>query len=204
MAFFEEIGRRIANAGQDVARQTRNLTDTTRLSAKISENKKKMSQLLFEMGNDYYKKHRKDKDCEEQEYIDQLNTLFHEILKYQKEIEEINTSETCNVCGSRVSEGAAFCMKCGTKLDADELEDIEDDESILTCPSCGAEVDEDSAFCAACGIKLEDTAEEYSDDDENEAEEYEDEDTARICPTCGAEAEDDDVFCMMCGARLND
>lgn len=27
-----------------------------------------MSQLLFEMGNDYYKKHRKDVDCEEQEF----------------------------------------------------------------------------------------------------------------------------------------
>lgn len=204
MAFFEEIGRRIANAGQDVARQTRNLTDTTRLSAKISENKKRMSQLLFEMGNDYYKKHRKDQNCEEQEYIDQLNALFSEILKYQKEIEEIKTSETCKVCGSRVSEGAAFCMKCGTKLDADELEDIEDDESIRKCPTCGADVDDDSAFCAACGTKLEDTAEAYSDDEENEDEEYEDEDTARICPTCGSEAEDDDVFCMMCGVRLTD
>ena len=86
MAFFEEIGKKITSASQGVAKQARNLSDTTRLNAKISENKKKMSQLLFEMGNDYYKKHRKDQDCEEQEYIDQLNVLFREILKYQKEL----------------------------------------------------------------------------------------------------------------------
>ena len=89
MALFEQLGKKITDASHGVVKQTRNLTDTTRLNAKISENKKKMSQLLFEMGNDYYKKHRKDQDCEEQEYIDQLNVLFHEILRYQKEIEEI-------------------------------------------------------------------------------------------------------------------
>lgn len=198
MAFFEEIGKKITNAGQGVAQQTKNLTETTRLNAKISENKKKMSQLLFEMGNDYYKKHRKDQDCEEQEYIDQLNELFHEILRYQREIEEIKTSETCKVCGSRIAEGASFCMSCGAKVGADEIEDIEDDEPIRKCPACGAPVDEDCVFCMACGTKLEDSVDEYSD-----GEEYEDEeDSVRVCPTCGTEAEDDDMFCMVCGTKL--
>lgn len=199
MAFFEEIGKKITNAGQGVAQQTKNLTETTRLNAKISETKKKMSQLLFEMGNDYYKKHRKDKDCEEQEYIDQLNVLFHEILKCQKEIEEIKNATVCKVCGSRIAEGAAFCMSCGTRIGADVEEDTADyDEAIRKCPACGAPVDENSVFCMACGTKLEDAAEEYA-----EAAEYADEvASARICPTCGTKAEDDDMFCMICGTKL--
>jgi len=199
MALFEQLGKKITDASYGVVKQTRNLTDTTRLNAKISENKKKMSQLLFEMGNDYYKKHRKDQDCEEQEYIDQLNALFHEILKYQKEIEEIKTSKTCKVCGSRIAEGAAFCMSCGTKVGADEVEASEDDDEVTRkCPACGALVDEDCVFCMACGTKLEDSADEYSDEDEYEDEE----DSARVCPTCGTEAEDDDMFCMICGTKL--
>jgi len=199
MALFEQLGKKITDASHGVVKQTRNLTDTTRLNAKISENKKKMSQLLFEMGNDYYKKHRKDQDCEEQEYIDQLNVLFHEILKYQKEIEEIKTSETCKVCGSRIAEGAAFCMSCGTKVGADEVEAAEDDDEVTrTCPACGAPVDEDCLFCMACGTKLEDSADEYSDEEEYEDEE----DSVRVCPTCGTEAEDDDIFCMICGTKL--
>ena len=58
MAFFENIGKKISNAGQGAAQQAKNLTDTTRLNARISELKKKISQLMLEMGNDYYKKHR--------------------------------------------------------------------------------------------------------------------------------------------------
>ena len=199
MAFFEEIGKKITNAGQGVAQQTKNLTETTRLNAKISETKKKMSQMLFEMGNDYYKKHRKDKDCEEQEYIDQLNALFHEILKYQQEIEEIKNSAVCKVCGSRIAEGAAFCMGCGTRVGADEIEETEEDDvTARQCPACGAPVDEDCVFCMACGTKLEDSVEEYSDEEEYEDEE----DLVRVCPTCGTEAEDDDMFCMICGTKL--
>ena len=199
MAFFENIGKKITNAGQGVAQQTKNLTDTTRLNAKISEHKKKMSQLLFEMGNDYYKKHRKDTDCEEQEYIDQLNVLFREILKCQQEIEAIKNPANCKVCGARIAEGAAFCMSCGAKIGTDEAEDAEvDDETIIKCPACGAPVDEDSLFCMACGAKLDGNTDEYSDETEYEDEE----ESVRVCPTCGTEAEDDDMFCMICGTKL--
>lgn len=46
MAFFENIGKKITDAGQGVALQTKKLTDTTRLNAKIAENKEKMSQRI--------------------------------------------------------------------------------------------------------------------------------------------------------------
>lgn len=198
MALFEQIGKKLTDASQGVVKQTRNLTDTTRLNMKISENKKKMSQLLFDMGNDYYTKHRKDLECEEQEYIDQVNALFHEIIEWQKEIEEIKTSETCTVCGSRITEGASFCMSCGTKLGTDEIEEMEEDEvPVRKCPACGACVDDDSMFCISCGTRLENDVDERFDD------EYEDEEApARICPVCGNEAEDDDTFCMICGTKL--
>lgn len=197
MALFEQIGKKITVASQGVVKQTRNLTDTTRLNAKISENKNKMSQLLFEMGNDYYKKHRKDQDCEEQEYIDQINALFIEILNYQKEIEEIKTAESCPACGARIAEDAAFCMKCGTKLSPEEIEE-ESNEPSRKCPSCGEVVDDDNVFCIYCGTKISDNADDFSDDSEEQIED----EPMRICPECGAEAENDDVFCMICGAKL--
>lgn len=185
MAFFDQIGKKITDAGQGVAKQTRDMTDTTRLNAKISGNKKKMSSLLFEMGSDYYKKHRKDLNCEEQAYIDQLNVLFREIMEWQNEIEAIKNSETCKICGSRIVAGETFCMNCGARVGADALADVGDGFN-RTCPSCGAPVEEGSAFCMACGAKL--------DAGTNPS--------GRICPACGAEAEEDDTFCMACGAKL--
>lgn len=203
MAFFEQIGKRITDAGQGVAQQTKNLTDTTRLNAKIAENKKKMSQLLFEMGQDYYQKHRKDKDNEEQEYIDLVNELFREILKCQKEIELIKAVDVCKVCGSRIVEGSSFCMSCGARLNADEIDDssLIDSSNTRKCPVCGTVVDEESAFCTSCGAKLADPDDAYEYTEGDEAPE-ETQYSSRICPVCGAEAEDEDLFCLNCGAKL--
>lgn len=203
MAFFEQIGRRITDAGQEVAQQTKNLTDTTRLNAKISDNKKKMSQLLFDMGQDYYKKHRKDTTCEEQEYIDRVNELFSEILRCQDEIEAIKNADICKVCGSRIEKGSSFCISCGTRLDSNELEEstFSSTSNVITCPICGAVVDVDSTFCTSCGSRLGGDEEMYEygmGDETSEGTQY----SPRVCPVCGTEAEDEDMFCLNCGTKL--
>lgn len=199
MAFFEQIGRRITNAGQGVAQQTKNLTEITRLNAKISENKKKMSQILFEMGQDYYLKHKRETDNEEQEYIDRVNELFREVMDFQDEIERIKTADVCKVCGSRIVEGSCFCMSCGAKLNANEIESnlLTESSSARSCPNCGAAADEDSMFCTACGAKLYEPDDGYSGTAQEEHQ-Y----PVRICPKCGTDASDDDMFCSNCGARL--
>ena len=156
MTFFKQIGKRITNVGQDVAQQTRNLTDMTRLNAKIAEKKEEMSQLLFEMGHDYYQKHRKDTDCEEQDYVERLNALFLEIMKYQDEVELLKASNTCKACGARLAEGASFCMNCGARLGANESEErnAENEITVRKCPACGAEAEDEDMFCTMCGAKL--------------------------------------------------
>lgn len=156
MAFFEQIGKRITNVGQGVAKQTKNLTDITRLNAKIAEKKETMSQLLFEMGHDYYQKHRKDTDCEEQEYVNQLNALFLEIMKCQDEVEMLKASNTCKVCGARLAENASFCMNCGARLGPNESEERNAENEVpgRKCPACGAEAEDEDMFCTVCGAKL--------------------------------------------------
>lgn len=84
--------------------------------------------------------HRKDADCEGKKYIDEVNALFHEVLKLQEEIESIKTARICNACGARIPEGAAFCISCGAKIDADdELADASSE--VRKCPACGNEVE---------------------------------------------------------------
>lgn len=200
MDFFEQIGRRITNAGQGVAQQTRNLTDATRLNAKIAENKKKMSQLLFEMGQDYYRKHRKDTDNEEQEYINRVNVLFREIVRCQEEMERIKTADVCKVCGCRIAEGSSFCVGCGARLSPSEVEDSVSSDSVrsLKCPVCGSAIGEDAAFCTTCGAKLVEAeeADKHGDVQEKALP------SMRMCPVCGEEAEEGDIFCLNCGAQL--
>ncbi len=156
MAFFQQIGKRITDVGQGVAQQTKNFTDVARLNAKIAEKKEKMSQLLFEMGHDYYQKHRKDTDCEEQDYVDQINALFCEILKCQDDVEMLKAPNTCKACGARLADGASFCMNCGARLASNEREEenAENEIPVKMCPACGAKVEDENMFCTACGTKL--------------------------------------------------
>ncbi len=203
MALFERIGRKITDAGQEFAQQAKNLTDTSRLNAKIAENKKQMSQVLFEMGQDYYKKHRKETGNEEQEYIDRVNALFQEILQYEEEIKLIKTANVCKVCGARIEEDSSFCMSCGARLDETELEEnVLTNSDCITFPVCCAAFDADSAFCTTCGAKLTNADVEYEENYEVDYEEPEEAYSARICPVCGTEAEDADVFCLNCGTKL--
>lgn len=173
MAFFDQISKRITDAGQVAAQHTRNLTDTTRLNMKIAENKKKMSQLLFEMGHDYYQKHRKETGNEEQIYIDQVNVLFREIMSCQDEIKRIKV---------------AAAQERGAWMNTRK------------CPACGCEVEGDSVFCTACGIRLPDEDDESMEiGDKLEETTY----YPRICPVCGTEVEDHDLFCLNCGTELS-
>ncbi len=157
MSFLEQMGKKISDVSQGVVQQTKNFSDATRINNAISEKKKTMSKLMWEMGQDYYIKHKKDISCEEQEYIDQINAIFKEVLQLQKELEKHKEMDTCRSCGTLLEEGTLFCTNCGTPV-ANEGEEVgdekESDSNGRICPACGEEIDDDSYFCCYCGEDL--------------------------------------------------
>ncbi len=49
-------------------------------------------------------------------------------------------------CGNTINENAAFCSKCGKK--------IEKQEQVLFCTNCGSKVKIDAVFCDSCGNRV--------------------------------------------------
>ena len=45
MAFFEQLGKRLTDTGQNVARQTKNLADVTQLNSAIADKEKRFPNL---------------------------------------------------------------------------------------------------------------------------------------------------------------
>lgn len=85
----------------------------------------------------------------------------------------------CSECGAVNPRGAAFCRKCGNKIERKQV-------SARVCPQCGAACKEDAAFCGKCGCKLEDA-----------------EKAAGVtCPACGAVCDADAVVCTQCGRKF--
>lgn len=66
----------------------------------------------------------------------------------------------CPNCGSKVTEGSAFCEHCGAKIPPKESK--KKDKGSF-CPFCGAWNEGDDRFCAECGRDLAEVEEEIQD-----------------------------------------
>lgn len=156
MAFFEELGKKLSDAGQSVAQQTKNFADVTQLNSAISEAEKKITQLKTELGNAYYEAHKNEANVEGADIIAQINSLYADIQTTKDKINDIKGIVKCTKCGADVPAGSAFCNSCGTKVEIPAAaEAVAAAPSKNACPKCGTVVAEGNAFCNNCGTKIE-------------------------------------------------
>lgn len=152
MAFFENLGKRLTDAGQGVSQQAKNFADVTRLNGTISDKEKRITQLYTSIGQTYYQKHQNDPSAEEAQMIQSINTLLAEIDQCQEEIKQIRGVVRCSSCGAEVPLTAAFCNACGTRLSQTPEPPLQADTCI--CPQCHSAVSRENRFCDHCGAKL--------------------------------------------------
>lgn len=129
MAFLEQLGKQLSDAGQTVAKQTRDFSEVTQLNLANSEKGKQISQIFTSIGQSYYEKHKNDSSAEELDKIGMINALYNEISMNQERINQIkgiqnedsgrkNENERiCPQCHAAVAKDNLFCVHCGTKLD---------------------------------------------------------------------------------------
>ena len=154
MAFFEQLGKKLTDAGQGVAQQTKNFTEVTRLSGAISEKEKRVNQLLGSLGKAYYERHQNDPSAIEPEIIKELNTLNMEIIQCREEIKQIKGVVKCPRCGEEVSLNAAFCSVCGERIPQEPAVYENVGQGTQICPQCHSVVSAGNRFCNRCGAKM--------------------------------------------------
>lgn len=121
MAFFEQIGKRLTDAGQNVAQQTKDFADVTKLNNAISEKEKKISQIFLLIGQSYYERHKNDSNAEELDKISEVNSLYSDIFKNREQIKQIKGIAKCPKCGADLPLNAAFCNICGAKIQEEDI-----------------------------------------------------------------------------------
>lgn len=144
MAFFDELSRKLSDAGQNVSQQTKNLGDLARLSSLISDRKKKLSTQCFELGKAYYKAHQHDENPEFPELVASITALFAEIGQAEDSVRQIKGLKKCPNCGADIPVKSVFCPSCGTQIGTPQR----------LCPGCGREAAEGTSFCIFCGARL--------------------------------------------------
>lgn len=180
MAFFEDIGKRLSNAGQGMA----NMGDINRLNSAIAEKEKQIVQLHTAIGAAYCEKHADDPEAESIELIRQIADLRQDIVKTQQEINVLRGIVKCPQCGAEQPITSAFCNICGSALP--KYEPPKPPEPIV-CPSCGKPHESTGAFCTYCGSPIPKDAPSAP---------------AAECPSCHRPIKGTEAFCTYCGTRL--
>ncbi len=147
MAFFDNLSKKLSDAGQNVSQQTKNIGEINRLNGLIAENRKGISQRCFELGKAYYQAHGEEEDCEYAELVGQIRELLKGIEEAEASIKTLKGITKCPGCGTEVSAQAAFCPNCGAQIAAQAAKP-------RRCPGCGKEAPEGGSFCVYCGTKL--------------------------------------------------
>ena len=102
MAFFDNLSKKLSDAGQSVSQQTKNLGEINRLNNLIAENRKGISQRCFELGKAYYQAHRDEENVEYPELVGQISELLKGIEEAEETIKQLKGITKCPSCGAEV------------------------------------------------------------------------------------------------------
>lgn len=203
MAFWDDIGKKISQAGQTAVQKTKDVADIARINSAISDEDKKLAESYIALGKLYVAKHATDADEAFSPLVATAQGCIARIADYKQQIKDIKGVTICEKCGREIPLGNAFCGSCGAAVaSAPAAADK------VVCVRCGAAVDKAMRFCTSCGNPMEASAptaqpvEESRPTVEAVSDKIAPETPAPSCPNCGSALLDGALFCTECGSRL--
>ncbi len=149
MDFLDQLGKKISNAGKDVAQQANIFAETTRLNNMIADKERQITQIYTAIGKAYYASHCENPADPEAANMAQITAIFDEIARLRENIRQLKGMTLCPGCGVEIARNAAFCTRCGYRMAAPEPAFVP-----KTCPVCGREGAPEDKFCVNCGTQL--------------------------------------------------
>lgn len=163
MGFFEDIGKKVADAGQKTVQKTKEMSDVIRLESLVTKEENKLEQIYNQIGKLYVELHADSFEDAFAEMFGEIREAEQNIQNCRQQINEIKNSRNreedktaasgrCPNCGAAVSEGSLFCTSCGKPIP--QVEASSDTAGKQFCVACGAELASDAIFCEKCGRKV--------------------------------------------------
>ena len=127
MAFFDEIGKTLADKSREAAKKAKDVAEILQLKAQISTEKSKTKELYASIGVLYFKKHRDNENDEYQMFFPEIEKTLAHIAELEERVKKLEKAGTCPVCGASVGKNDAFCAKCGAPVENEAEEAPEED-----------------------------------------------------------------------------
>ena len=122
MGLMEDIGKRIAQSGQDTIKKAKSYAETAKINGQIAEEQRVLTAFYAQMGEKYYNLHKGDPTDEFAQYCDRITAGQMRIAELQMEIQRLKNSRFCSNCGAECPLNVQFCSSCGTRLPSLEPE----------------------------------------------------------------------------------
>ena len=161
MSFFDELGRKITDAGKAASEKAKDLAEVTHLNSVIKEKQAQADVLTAELGEAYFNAHVNDKNCEFYDKVDEIDNLKKAIDDCRSSILEIKGLVECPFCGTQFDADENCCPNCGKAIPRRAQSVVSGSgEEKLICAVCGYHMRPGSNFCIICGtpVKKEDSA----------------------------------------------
>lgn len=195
MGFFDDLGKKVSDAGQKTIQKTKEMSDTARINSMILEEEKKLDNIYYQIGKMYVAVHSGDSEEEFSGLLSSVAESETKIREYRSQILDIKGVQKCENCGAEVQRGVAFCGSCGAPMPRVQPVNMEE---FVRCQNCGTVVKKGMRFCTECGSPITQlVVQPMMDPNFIEIDKCE-----RFCSNCGTKVNDDAVFCIECGTKL--
>ncbi len=117
MGFFDKLGDTVTEVGNNVSLKAKEVSEITRLNAKIRTDKTSMKEAYESIGKKVYECRKSGAELpdftSEMEIIERMKK---DIELCNEHIRMVKGTEICSECGSEVESGSSYCKHCGAKV----------------------------------------------------------------------------------------
>ncbi len=191
MAFFDEVSKKLTQAGQDAIQKTKDIADITKYNSAISNEEKTLNDIYFQLGKAFFD------SCETPDeayasYFDAIRASKARIDEMKKTVQALKSVVPCPNCGAEMKKEAIFCNVCGTEMPKTQFNTFQPVANRV-CVTCGSMVADGVNFCTVCGTPVQVAP---------PVQPVQPQPAVVKCPVCNADCPADAAFCVSCGNRI--
>lgn len=120
MGFFEEMGEKITAKSKEVAAKAQGAAKLADLRSQATRLEGKIKSCYQNIGEKVYQNEKDQEHTGLEAEFDSINAAFAELDSIHKQIAKLKGLRKCKSCGAQVDMLAAFCPKCGGKMEEEE------------------------------------------------------------------------------------
>lgn len=116
MAIFGNLGKKIGDAAQSAAKNTKEMVEASKINNSINGVEGSIKALYYELGEKFYRKlgASPDIDAELMEICHKVKQHENELVDLKIKLLEAKNVWVCPKCEIEIDKENAFCVKCGS------------------------------------------------------------------------------------------